>query len=129
MTVNLNKRALTLVLPWPPSVNRVWRAVQGRVILAADARAYSKALASRMPTGLWQPFTGRLEVVMSLHPPTTLKNRKWDIANREKLLCDSLTKQRIWLDDSQIDKLTIKRGRFVQPCPEGYCYLEIEEVA
>lgn len=33
-----------LTLPWPPSVNRYWRAVNGRNILSAEGRAYRASL-------------------------------------------------------------------------------------
>lgn len=47
-----------------------------------------------------------------MHPPAKLASGKqaWDIANREKCLCDAMTKQRVWLDDSQIDTMVIQRG-------------------
>lgn len=101
-----------LTMPWPPSVNRIWRAVLGRVILSKGARAYAKRAARHLPTGRVAPMTGRLMVWLTMHPPTKLAatGQVWDIANREKCLCDVLTKQRVWLDDSQIDALVILRG-------------------
>lgn len=98
-------------MPWPPSVNRIWRAFGGRIILSKPAREYVKAAACAMPKGrVAPPLTGRLLVWLTLHPPASLRNKVLDIANREKLLCDVLTKQRVWLDDSQIDCMVIQRG-------------------
>lgn len=103
-------------LPWPPSVNRIWRAVLGRVILSAAARAYIKAAAAALPAGrVPPPLAGRLWVTLTLHPPERAPRNKgpgatWDIANREKIVCDVLTKQRVWCDDSQIDVMVIQRG-------------------
>lgn len=98
-------------MPWPPSVNRIWRAFGGRIILSKPAREYVKAAASAMPKGrVAPPLTGRLLVWLTLHPPASLRNKVLDIANREKILCDVLTKQRVWLDDSQIDCMVIQRG-------------------
>lgn len=102
---------MRLTLPWPPSFNKVWRAVAGRIVLSAAAREYKKALAAALPTGrVSPPFTGRLLVWATLHPPAKLAEVKWDIANREKLMIDTLTAQRVWLDDSQIDAMVIMRG-------------------
>ena len=108
----------TLTMPWPPSVNRIWRAFGGRIILSLLARNYAKAAAKALPTGRIQaPLTGRLLVWLTMHPPAKMaKGRAWDIANREKCLCDAMTKQRVWLDDSQIDAMVILRG---VPCDTG----------
>lgn len=102
-------------MPWPPSVNKLWRAPKGlgRVILSQAARRYAKAAARTLPTGrVAAPLTGRLLVWLIMHPPTKLAEggQVWDIANREKCLCDVLTRQRVWRDDSQIDGLVILRG-------------------
>ena len=116
-------RTVYLTLPWPPSVNRIWRAVGGRVVLSAAARRYHKAAAKALPTGKVEPLRGRLYVTLVLHPPAKL-GAVWDVANREKCLCDVLTKQRVWLDDSQIDQLTIRRGA---PYGKGRAVLIIVE--
>lgn len=100
-----------LTLPWPPSLNRIWRAFGGRTILSATARSYKKAAAGALPRGrVAPPLTGRLLVWLTLHPPVKMGTRKWDIANREKLMIDTLTDGRVWLDDSQIDGLVMLRG-------------------
>lgn len=100
-----------LTLPWPPSLNRIWRAVGGKILLSVIARKYKKAAAAALPVGrVPPPLTGRLLVWMTLHPPLKLAKSRWDIANREKLMIDCLTEQRVWLDDSQIDAMVILRG-------------------
>lgn len=79
-----------------------------------------------MPRGrVPPPFTGRLVVTLLLCPPANYGKRKWDVANREKLLCDLLTKQRVWLDDEQIDLLLIVRG--VASNDKGYVDILIQE--
>lgn len=118
-------RSLTLRLPFPPSLNRIWRAVQGRVVLALVAREWTAAAADVLPRGRVEPFTGRLIVTLLLCPPASYGKRKWDIANREKLLCDLLTKQRVWLDDEQIDALFIVRG--AASTGKGYVDILVQE--
>lgn len=118
-------RNLTFNLPWPPSVNRIWRALGGRVVLSLVARQYAKAAANALPTGRVVPVRGRVSVMITLHPPAKLANKPWDIANREKIVCDVLTKQRVWIDDSQIDMLLMVRGR---PAGEGHIILRIQEL-
>ncbi len=119
-------RTVALVLPWPPSVNRIWRAILGRVVLSEAARHYGIKLANALPAGPVDPLRGRLRVVMTLHAPLAQADRAYDIANREKHVFDCLTKQRIWIDDSQIDELIIMRG---PPQGEGFAMLDIVEIA
>lgn len=116
-------RTVYLTLPWPPSVNRIWRALGNRVVLSLLARRYHKAAANALPTGRVEPLRGRLAVRMVLHPPVTLTG-EWDIVNREKIAADVLTAQRVWLDDSQIDDFHILRGT---PRGDGFADLTITE--
>ena len=118
-------RSLSLVLPWPPSVNRIWRAVAGRVVLSESARKYAVTCANALPTGPVDPLRGRLQVVMTLQAPAALANRCYYIANREKHVFDVLTRQRVWVDDSQIDGLMILRGT---PQGAGAAILDITEL-
>ena len=119
-----DKRTVTLRLPWPPSLNRIWRAVNNRIILSEAARKYATAAANALPVGRVDSLRGRLVVTMSLSAPAKMGAKAWDIANREKLMIDTLTKQRIWLDDSQIDTMVITRGA---PSESGHVDILIQE--
>jgi crossover junction endodeoxyribonuclease RusA len=48
----------------------------------------------------------RLKVHIDYYPPT---KRKTDIDNRIKAVLDSLTDAGLWVDDEQVDELSIKR--------------------
>jgi crossover junction endodeoxyribonuclease RusA len=99
--------------------------VYGRVLLSNAARAWCIAAKNKLPSGKVEPLTGRLDVMIELLPPKRLQGKAWDIANREKVLCDLLTEQRIWLDDSQIDRILIIRGA---PVNEGAAVVHIREL-
>lgn len=106
---------MILTLPWPPSLNRIYRAIRAgsraTIKLSEAARDYQSRAAAALPVGrVPPPLTGRLLVWLTLHPPLKMGEQPWDLANREKLLVDCLTHQRVWLDDSQIDALVILRG-------------------
>jgi crossover junction endodeoxyribonuclease RusA len=102
--------AMALKLPWPLSLNRIWRAVGGKVLLSFEARAYGRKVSNALPKGLVAPpIEGRLAVSILLCPPKN-QNGRWDVANREKLICDALTKNKVWVDDSQIDWICLARG-------------------
>jgi crossover junction endodeoxyribonuclease RusA len=117
---------LQLRLPFPPSVNRIWRALGVRVVLSAEARAWKKAAVNVLPTGRVVPLRGRLRVTLLLCAPAKLRNKPWDVFNREKLLCDLLTAQRVWIDDSQIDHGIVLRGTV--DAGAGFVDVLIEEI-
>lgn len=50
---------------------------------------------------------GRIEVSMIAYPPD---NRSRDIDNLIKACLDAMTHAGVWVDDSQIDILSIRRG-------------------
>lgn len=119
-----------LILPFPPSLNRAYRAAAGRVLLSKPARQYAVAVRNALPAGRVERLEGRLAVLVRLHPPERLaRSERWDVANREKLLCDSLTKAGFWRDDSQIDRLTVERCDYDAGFPTGCAFVIVEVFA
>lgn len=112
-----NADAWTVVLPWPPSTNRIWRnvAVGGkpRTLLSDEGWQFRSAAAQQCQlkrlAGL--RLDGRLQVTLLACPPD---RRARDLDNTLKAALDALTHAEVWLDDSQIDLLTVERGRVVK---------------
>jgi crossover junction endodeoxyribonuclease RusA len=79
------------------------------MILTVRGRAYRAAVIKEMERqGLSGEFlSGDLEVHITLNPPTL---RRYDCDNFAKSLLDALTHAGFWIDDSQIQILTIKKG-------------------
>ena len=96
-------------LPFPPSVNGMWRAFRNRTILSKRGREYRvSAIAAINKLELSNlNIDGHLSVTLVLNPPTL---RRFDIDNYPKAIFDALTHAGFWLDDEQVDRLTIKRG-------------------
>jgi crossover junction endodeoxyribonuclease RusA len=123
--------AVTLRLPWPPSVNHYWRSIpvgrRCRVVISRDGRAYRRAVnvafAAARPSGWTGPLEGRLSARVNLHPPT---RRAIDIDNRMKALLDAMEHAGVYRDDSQIDHLEIVRADVTKT---GAATVEITEVA
>lgn len=122
---------LRITLPWPPSTNHIWRNYRGRMVLSAAGRAYHSlvmqaVMLQRANVGL----AGRLVVLLELHAPTHdaagRRRTKWgDVANREKVLIDSLQGAGCFRNDEQIDDLRIVRR---EPVSGGAVVVTIQEV-
>jgi crossover junction endodeoxyribonuclease RusA len=103
---------LTLTLPYPPSVNRMWRTprtgpLAGRTLVSVEGREYRAKVCATVGDRLWQPLKDRLRVDIEARMPD---KRRRDIDNPIKALLDSLTHAGVWLDDSQIDDLRVWRS-------------------
>lgn len=100
-------------LPWSPSVNGMRAVFRNRMITTKKGRDYHKPVKSLMSAlGLSDECVdGRLHVSMVLNPPTL---RKYDIDNRCKAVFDALSNCGFWLDDEQIDSLSIKKGEKIK---------------
>ena len=98
-----------LFLPWPPSLNRYWRNVQGRTLISAEGRDYRGAVITGLKRFGGAPQLGaqRLSVTITAAPPD---KRRRDLDNLLKAALDALTHAGVWDDDSQIDRLTIWRA-------------------
>lgn len=98
---------IELTLPWPPSNNVYYRNVDGVMKISENGRAYRKAVAGQVliQRGAKQ-YAGRLAVEIEAHVPD---KRRRDLDNLFKSVLDSLTHAGVWLDDSQVDELSIKR--------------------
>ena len=113
-----------LVLPWPPSVNRLWRHVQigrsVRTIVSKEGRGYKTAVqAACLEQDAPKGIQGKVALKIKLEPPD---KRKRDIDNCCKALLDALTYSGVWIDDSQVDDLHIYRSDVI---PNGRVTVEI----
>jgi crossover junction endodeoxyribonuclease RusA len=104
-------QALTLKLPWPPSVNRYWRFVGGKPLISKPGRQYREAVGVVWfveTNGRRKPLTGRLAVAIETHQPPD--HRDHDLDNLFKAPLDAMQTAGVYLNDAQIDQLTITRG-------------------
>ena len=104
----------TLTLPWPPTSNHAYATVRTKTGTSRRAKsqaARNYALLAQVLTKRGHPTpiftaTDRIAVTLLLHPPDA---RRFDIANREKILIDAISRV-LGFDDSQIDRICITRG-------------------
>ncbi len=118
---------MILELPWPPSVNRMYRTYQGRMLISREGREYRQRTKLIMleQHPYHETLRGRLRVTMRASPPD---RRKRDLDNLGKCLLDVLGSKcgAIYEDDSQIDDLRFIR---LEPTKPGFVSIEIEEIA
>jgi crossover junction endodeoxyribonuclease RusA len=103
---------LTLTLPYPPSVNRMWRSpskgpLAGRTLMSEEGRQYRARACAAVGDRLWQPLKERLRVDIEARMPD---KRRRDVDNVPKAVLDALSHAGVWLDDSQIDDLRVWRS-------------------
>lgn len=116
-------------LPFPPSVNRLWRMVMvgraPRLLLSAEGRAY-RVQAGKALLEQWvpiRPLTGRLGLYIEAFPPD---RRARDLDNLCKGLLDALQHSGAIRNDADIDDLHIVRRRTMD---EGQVRLTLRELA
>ena len=96
-------------LPFPPSVNAWKTPFRNRMILSKRGREYRTAVAAELVRlGLHgEGLDGDLAVSITLNPPSL---RRYDVDNFTKSLFDALTTSGFWLDDSQVQRMTVQKG-------------------
>ena len=115
---------ISIELPWPPSVNRVWRNIKGKTLLSAEGRSYRELVGQHCLINriAGKRLAGRLSVKILVNPPNKIRR---DIDNLAKVPLDALTHAAVWLDDSQIDELYIRRDEIKKG---GFMTIQIREL-
>ncbi len=94
---------LIIELPWPPSVNHIWRRWGHRTLLSKAGRVFYKATEPIIAVAMLEAdvttLTCPVALALGLHPPT---RRVIDCDNRIKPAQDALKRGGLLLDDSQI---------------------------
>lgn len=93
----LKVKTISLTLPYPPSTNRYWRNVRGRMIVSPEAKAYKAEVGWLARQAGIEPLEGELFVTARVYRP----RKAGDLSNRQKVLEDAL-EGFAYLDDSQI---------------------------
>jgi crossover junction endodeoxyribonuclease RusA len=92
--------ALRITLPYPPSANRYWRAVNGRVLISSEARNYKRHVVSLARVARWQPIKGDVVLDVTVYRP----QRSGDLDNRLKVAIDAV-RGVLFGDDKQVAEI------------------------
>ena len=128
----MKRPTIIIELPYPPSVNAYYghrSSGKHRVIkyVKADGKQFQQdveVLIRELGISSIFPLSGRLAVKVLLTEPAP--KRKRDIDNPMKALLDAITLAKVWVDDSQIDDLHIKRQQHDSKHPRGKCTVQID---
>lgn len=97
------REAVTLVLPWPPSINGYWRSIMRgkRVaqIISERGRNYRYAVTAQVISSGSPSISGPVRVHERFYPPTL---RRYDIDNFRKAYRDGIVKAGVIEDDHLI---------------------------
>lgn len=104
----------TLTLPYPPSANRLWRAVKGRQIKSAAYRSWLAEAAVLIAAQRPKPVAGLYRLTLIATRPD---KRRRDIDNLIKPCGDALVQSGVIGDDS--DALSVYAGWAESPAAPG----------
>ena len=111
-----------IVLPMPPSLNRLYRMGKGNFYTSSESKLYDNLVwAMVRETNQQNCFTeeDRLRLEIFVHAEN---NRKFDLDNLIKKCQDSLQFAGVYPNDNQIDELWVQRGEIRKPA-EVYVYI------
>lgn len=113
---------IVIDLPWPPTANTYWRRNGGRYFISKRGQDY-REFVSKVCYAYQGVFVAedRLRVNIKAYPPD---RRKRDLDNLFKSTLDSIQHAGLYVDDCQIDNLSIER----MPQHEGRISISVENI-
>jgi crossover junction endodeoxyribonuclease RusA len=97
-----------LVLPYPPSVNALYRAVKGRSILSEKYRDWKAEASTALMLQKPKPIAGQVSVIVEMSPPDKRK-RDLDNAGFKAILDLLVSFSIIAADDSSVVREIVAR--------------------
>lgn len=113
---------LNIELPWPPTANTYWRRNGSRYFISSKGQTYrtNTAWLCLKYRGIFKAID-RIRLSVEAYPPD---KRNRDLDNLCKSIQDSLQYANVYVDDSQIDELYLRR----MPEHLGKVILKLEKI-
>lgn len=102
---------IALTLPLGPSINHYFARSGNRTYLPAKVKEYRQQVADIVAAAGHETLEGRLRLFAAIYPRS---KRRTDLDNYAKAMQDALTHAGVFLDDEQIDELTLVRREVVK---------------
>lgn len=112
---------IELELPFPPSINHYYRRVGPRTLISREGRRFRERVCALLAAARISILEGPICVEIDVYPPD---RRRRDIDNLQKGLLDALEHGGVYLDDSQIVRLSIEKRECV---PAGRTLVRIRK--
>lgn len=111
---------MIFTIPFPPTVNHIWKASGKRRYLSAEYLRFIDLVGWELKRVRAKSFgDARLGVTMLVNPPD---KRRRDIDNVLKAVLDSLARAGLMTDDCQIDQIAVRRGNVIK---DGQCIVNV----
>ena len=103
---------VTFNMPYPPSVNHYYVRTKKGMAIGKRGKLYRRYVILKL-SHLKESFTKdqRLSIVINVYPPD---KRKRDLDNLTKCSLDSLQHAKVFVDDGQLDSITVIRREPVE---------------
>ena len=95
---------MTLTLPYPPTVNHMYRRARGHLALTPEALAFRHAVRTIAMVQDVRPVTGPVAVFVDVYRP----RRRGDLDNILKAILDALNGV-AYRDDEQVEQINAQR--------------------
>lgn len=102
---------ICLTLPLPPTINHYYGQHGTRRYIKPAGKAFREQVAEIVAAAGHKTLEGRINLFAAIFPANRIRQ---DLDNRSKALQDALTHAGVWLDDDQIDQLTLVRREVVK---------------
>lgn len=100
--------AFTAKLPFPPSVNSMYRVCAGRMYMTVQARKYKEGLIYLLHQLKAPKFGDNTKISFTMHLyPNKTRHRAYDGDNRVKIFADSFQDYGMFTNDKQIWELHV----------------------
>ena len=96
---------ITLILPYPPTVNHMYRRARGHLALTPEALAFRHAVRMIAMVQGVTPILGPVAVFLDVYRP----RRRGDLDNLLKATLDALQNGVAYRDDDQVEQITAVR--------------------
>ena len=123
---------VSILLPFPPTVNTYFTVSHGRKILSDRGRTYQAMCAAMVdaqrrhgyiPNGT--VFTDDVAVEITIRPPD---RRKRDLDNLLKAALDAITNAHVWNGDSQVKQILARWGERTENGSANVKIMALDEV-